>query len=140
MNLCEKSWRVLGVIVLAVSLSGCMAVKIKQNVHNPGKYFNRAYDRIERIHRSDPKRKGKAAKVHVLVYDISDLELIQVSAPFWLVDTCMDIEGNSGRNSDFGLEDRYEFDRSIMRELKHVGPGLLVEVEDESTRVLVWID
>lgn len=130
----------LTVAVLALGLSGCMAVKIKHNVRNPGKYFDRAYSRIESIHRSDPMRRGKADKVHVLVYDISGRELIQVAAPFWLVDTCMDIDGDEGRDRDLGLEERYEFDRSIIRDLKKVGPGLLAEVEDGENRVLVWIE
>jgi len=86
----------------------------------------------------DPLRRGEGDKVHVLVYDISDLELIQVSAPFWLVNTCMDIEGDIDHDSD--LEERYEFDRSVIRDLKNVGPGLIAEIEDENTKVLVWIE
>jgi len=138
MKLFKRLRQILPAAVLAVSLSGCMAVKIKHNVRNPGKYFSRAYTQIERIHRVDPLRRGKGDKVHVLVYDISDLELIQVSAPFWLVNTCMDIEGDIDHDSD--LEERYEFDRSVIRDLKNVGPGLIAEIEDENTKVLVWIE
>lgn len=64
---------------------------------------------------------------------------IRIDAPFWLVTKCMDIEQKSYDPGDFDFEDDYEFEWRNLQGLKEVGPGLLVEVEDEGTRILVWI-
>ena len=132
--------RIAGLVPALVLLVGCFAVRIKENVRDPQPYFEIAYERIQRIHRDDPQRKGHAGEVRLLIYDLKDRDLIRIEAPFWLVNMSMNIERKAHDPEDYHFEDDYEFDWRKLQELKEVGPGLLGEVEDEGTWMLVWIE
>jgi hypothetical protein len=138
-----KKNKILSQVVLAalvpLLLSACFNVKIISNVKNPDRYFDRAYDEIERLHRNYPDRDGDVHKINVLLYENSDRKLIKVSAPFWVLDTCMDI-GKEAADDDFDFRENYEFDWEGLKDLSKIGPGLLVEIDDEDTKILVWID
>ncbi|MGD9346638.1 MAG: hypothetical protein PVH84_12290 [Candidatus Aminicenantes bacterium] len=112
-----------------------------RNVKNPDRYFASAYKRINHIHQKRPNREGRANSIRVLVYEASERQVVKVSAPFWLVNTCMDI-GIKAADDDEGFEfdDRYDFDWRDIKDLEKLGPGLLVEIEDEESKVLIWLD
>jgi hypothetical protein len=40
----------------------------------------------------------------------------------------------------FEFDDRYDFDWRDIKDLEKLGPGLLVEIEDEESKVLIWLD
>jgi hypothetical protein len=122
-------------------LAGCFAARVHRHVADPEPYFRRALRRIERIHRNDPDRRGCPGELHLLVYDRSEKELVQAAAPFWLVDRCMSLgEYPQARKAERELRDRYDFDWHDMRGLHEVGPGLLVSIEDEESKILIWVE
>lgn len=133
-----RSVAAIGLIGL---LSGCFAVRVRRFVADPEPYFRRALRRIERIQRNDPGRRGCPGELHFLVYDISGKELVQAAAPFWLVDRWMDLgESPHARKAEKELRDRYDFDWRDLRGLHEIGPGLLVSIEDEQSKILIWIE
>ncbi len=136
----KKTVRITTLILLPFIFSACFAVRIVENVKNPDRYFRKVYQQIERIHQDYPDREGRAHKINILVYESSDCEVIKVTAPFWIVNACMDIASNSSEDDDFDFEDRYDFDWRDIKELRQIGPGLLIDIDDEESRVLIWID
>lgn len=136
----KKTVRITTLILLPFIFSACFAVRIVENVKNPDRYFRKAYQQIERIHQNYPDREGRVHKINVLVYDSSDCEVIKVTAPFWIVNACMDIASSASEEDDFDFEDRYDFDWRDIKELRQIGPGLLIDIDDEESRVLIWID
>ena len=128
-------------IIIPLLLSGCFAVRVIRNVKNPDRYFSSAHKRIEHIHQKRPNREGRANSIKVLVYEASESQLVKVSAPFWLVNTCMDIGVKAADEEDgFEFDERYDFDWRDIKDLEKLGPGLLVEIEDEESKVLIWLD
>jgi len=137
----RKVIHILLLMLLPLLLSGCFTVRIIRNVKNPDRYFASAYERIDRIHQKRPNREGRAHAIRVLVYEASERQIVKVSAPFWLVNTCMDI-GIKAADEDEGFEfdERYDFDWRDIKDLEKLGPGLLVAIEDEESKVLIWLD
>ncbi len=129
-------------VLISVLSSGCFTVRVIRNVKNPDRYFNSAYTRIDHIHTKRPNREGRAGSIQVLVYEASERQLVKVSAPFWLVNTCMDIGIKAADEEEDGFEfdERYDFDWRNLKDLEKLGPGLLVEIEDEESKVLIWLD
>ena len=117
------------VLVMAIVVSGCFTVRIIKNVENPDPYFAKAYERIERIHERNPDREGRSRRIQVLI-----------SAPVWLVNSCMDIGITDSDVEDFDFDKRYDIDWRDIKELERFGPGLLVEIDDEQSQVLIWLD
>jgi len=128
-------------MIVPLLLSGCFTVRVFRNVKNPDRYFSSAYKRIDSIHQKCPNREGRADSIKVLIYESSERQLVKVSAPFWLVNTCMDIGIKAAdEEEEFEFDERYDFDWSDIKDLEKLGPGLLVEIEDEESKVLIWLD
>jgi hypothetical protein len=128
-------------ILIPLILSGCFTVRVIRNVKNPEHYFSSAYKRIDTIHQKRPNREGRADSIQVLVYEASERQLVKVSAPFWLVNTCMDIGIKvADEEEGFEFDERYDFDWRDIKDLEQLGPGLLVEIEDEESKVLIWLN
>lgn len=137
----SRNWhQVLTLVLIPLFLCACFSVRIKKDVKNPDRYFRRAYSRIERLQRKYPERRGPSKEFMVLIYDHSDKQLIQVEAPFWLVDSCMEIGIKASEDEEFDFEERYDFDWRGLRDLEEIGPGLLVEVEDDDNKILIWVE
>jgi hypothetical protein len=137
----KRAIQTLLVILLPMLLAGCFAVRVKHNVKNPEDHFKRAYARIDRIQRRYPDRKGRPHEINLLIYEHSSRQLIEVNAPFWLVNKCKDFAIRAGEDEDeFDYEDRYDFDWRNITDLRDIGPGLLVEIEDEDNKILIWIE
>ncbi len=120
-------------------LNSCFAVQILEDVKNPDKYFKKAYADINKIHRIGPKREGECHQIHILVYDYKEMRLIRVKAPFWLIDKCPDFD-DQPFDSEAGVSRQFEFDWKGIKDLKKIGPGLLLEADGQGDRVLIWID
>lgn len=136
----KRTGQIATIVLLPLLLSACFAVRVIEDVKNPDRYFKKAYRQIDRIHKDHPNREGRPHKIYVLIYDESDRKLVKVVAPFWLVDVCMDIGEEVGNKDEFGLEERYDFDWKGLEDLEEIGPGLLVEIEDEKNKILIWIE
>ncbi len=120
---------------------GCFTVRVIRNVKDPDRYFSAAHKRIMDIHQKRPNREGRANSIRVLVYEASERQIVKVSAPFWLVNTCMDIGIKAADEEEgFEFDERYDFDWKDIKDLEKLGPGLLVEIEDEESKVLIWLD
>lgn len=137
----KKATQVALLILIPVFLSGCFTVRVIRNVKDPDRYFSSAYKRIDYIHKKRPNREGKANSIRVLVYEASEHQIVKVSAPFWLVNTCMDIGIKAADEEEgFEFDESYDFDWRDIKDLEKLGPGLLVEIEDEESKVLIWLD
>ncbi len=128
-------------ILLALWLTACFGVKIVENVKNPDRYFRRAYHQIDRIHELYPDRQGRPRTIHVLVYDSSERKIIRVSSPVWVVNACMDMGAwTVEKGEEFDFEEQYDFEWQELRDLDQIGPGLLMELDDEENKILVWLE
>jgi hypothetical protein len=130
-----------GIISLPLFFCACLGIRIMEHVQNPDYYFDRAYDQIERIHRECPGREGRPHHLHILVYDGSDGELIQLSVPLWLVRLGVDVGMRAAESDrDFQeIEERYNVDWRAIKHFDRIGPGLMVEVKDEADKILIWL-
>jgi len=140
MSKLQKSSKVILIILFPLFLSGCFSVRVIEDIERPDRYFLRAYKRIERIHKNNPEREGRPHRINVLIYDSSEQKLIKFTAPFWLFDACMDVGIKAAEEEEFDFEENYEFDWRELKNLDEVGPGLLVEVDDEKNKILIWFD
>jgi len=139
MNTFKRKAHLLVIVVLPLLLCACFNVQIKQDVDDPSPYFRKAYRQIERIHQQYPHREGKARRIHILVYDSSSRELVKFSAVLWLVNDCIDL-GRKGGEWNSHFDKKLEFDWMVIKDLGQVGPGLMMEVVDETDKVLIWLD
>ena len=130
--------QIVGIVLLPLLLSACFLVKIKRGVDDPSRYFRKAYRQVDRIHREDPDREGSPRRLHILVYNDSSQELIRISTALWVVNWCLDLGAKHGEwNGEF--DDEFEFDWRAIKDFRQLGPGLMVEVEAEEEKVLIWL-
>lgn len=129
------------ILMIPMALVACFGVRVKKNVRNPRPFFSQAHARIERIHREDPHRHGRPRVIRLLIYAGEECDLVRIDAPFWLLDMGMDFERETRHSRSRRLEDGYDFEwREELRDLRKAGPGLLVEIEENGNRVLIWIE
>jgi hypothetical protein len=122
-------------------LSACLGIQVYRHVDDPEPYFDRAYREIDRLESYDRGRRDGAREICVLVHDAADGELVRVNVPLWLVRPVADV-GVEVVEHDRRLrkwEDRYDFDRGALRHLKDCGLGLVLDIQEENDRVLVWL-
>lgn len=126
---------------MLVFLCSCFTLNIVRNVKNPDKYFRKAYRQIEEIHMRYPRRNGRAHTLHVWIYDGKDRKLVQASAPILVVNHIMDSEMDTARvDQEFDFEEKYDIDWDGIKDLDRFGPGLLFELDDEKSRILIWLE
>jgi hypothetical protein len=124
----------------ALSFGACLVVRVDRDPGRTEAYFNRAYREIARLERQDPHRERRARQLCVLVYDADEGEIVRVSVPLWLVKLGLDIGLKADAAShDFDARKRYDFDWKAVKDLDRYGQGLLVSVEEDQDRVLIWL-
>jgi len=130
----------LGILAIPFFLTACLSVQVNEGVHDPTPYFDRAHQEIRDIERSDPRREGRAHELCLLIHDGDSDELIRLKTPLWMVQAAMDIGAESaGHHHRSDYENRYEVDWRSLRNLGQFGPGLLVSVDDEQSKILIWL-
>jgi hypothetical protein len=130
--------QIVGIVLLPLLLSGCFLVKIKRDVDDPSPYFRKAHSQLERIHQKDPYREGSPRRMHILVYNDSSQELIRITTAIWFMNWCLDLGAKHAEwNGEF--DEGFEFDWRAIKDFRQLGPGLLVEVEAEQEKVLIWL-
>ena len=140
MKISKRKTQIVAITFLVFFLSACLNVRIIENVKNPDRYFEKAYRQIEEIHLRYPDRERKPDAVHILIYEGKENKIIKVSTPIWLVNGCLDMGMWAAENeSEIDFEDHYDFDLSEIKDLSRIGSGLLVEVEDEKNKILIWL-
>jgi hypothetical protein len=131
----------IATMVLPLVLSGCLNVKVVEHVDDPGRYIDRALQRIEKIQSASPNREGHPHSLNVLVYDGDSRQIVQVETPLWIVHTAMDIGMHFAEHeNDKKWGKRYDFDWKALSDFRQFGRGILVEVDDDDDKVLVWLD
>jgi len=137
----KKMMKAGAIVFIFLLLSSCFSISIVERVKNPDRYFKSAYRQIEEIQRHDPRRERRAHHLQMLIYENSDGEMIRMRLPLWLVNGCLDLGMRAAKNErDFDFEEKYDFDWRAIKDLGRLGKGLLVEVEDEENRVLIWLE
>ncbi|MFQ6109561.1 MAG: hypothetical protein ACE5L7_08425 [Candidatus Aminicenantales bacterium] len=126
--------------VFLMVLSSCVAFEVKQNVKNPHRYFRNAYRQIEKIHSLHPNREGRATCVHFLIYESSRRKLIRATVPVWVTNGCRDLGKRARRAQDLDFEGEYDIDWEGISDLGQIGPGLLFELSDTKSKVLIWLE
>jgi hypothetical protein len=140
MNISKRNTQIVATCFLVFLLSGCFNVRVIENVKNPDRYFKKAYQQIEEIHLRYPDRERRPDTIHILIYEDKENKIVKVSTPLWLVDGCLDLGMSAARREcEIDLEGRYDFDWREIKDFSQIGAGLLVEIEDERNRVLIWL-
>ncbi len=130
-------------VLAAASLSACIGVRVERHVGDIDARFDRALDRIGDLERHNPRREGHARHLVVLAADARDHEVVQVTVPMWMARMALDAGLDSemdGHGHGRDVRDRYRVDWRGARDLDELGPGLLVSVDDDGSRVLVWLE
>jgi hypothetical protein len=125
---------------LSAFLISCIALEIKENVKNPNRYFLEAYRQIERIHKRYPRREGRPHSIHVLIYEGSHRKLFRVTAPVWIANNYREVVAAAEEHHGFDFEDEYDIDWRGLDDLKDIGPGLLFELDDQKSKILIWLE
>jgi len=136
-----KTGRIAALLVSSLFFLGCLRVQIIRHVGNPDEYFDKAYRQIERIERDNPRRMGRAHELSLCVYDHAEDQIVKLGVPLWLVNFALDV-GLEAAEHDREFRkwnDRFDFDWRALKDLGQFGPGLLLAVDDERDKVLVWL-
>lgn len=127
-------------IGLALSLTACFTVRVDRDVRRVDDYFERAAREIARLENDDLAHGRRPHRLCVLAYDADEGTVVQVSLPLWIVNMGLDMGLRAdAEGHDFAARKRYDFDWKAVRDLDRYGRGLLVSVEEEKSRVLVWL-
>lgn len=136
----KKAFPAASVLFLVISLSGCIGLRISDNVDDPSADFDRAYAQIDKIEKSHPNREGRPGRLCLLVYDGQERKLVRLTIPMWIVNACLDAGlKQAEHDGDFDIDEKVEVDWQSIKDLSQVGPGLLVEVVEENEKVLIWL-
>ncbi|UCC39148.1 MAG: hypothetical protein JSV96_15290 [Candidatus Aminicenantes bacterium] len=140
MRIFKRKTQIVAIVFLVLFLSACFNVRIIENVKSPDRYFKKAYGQIEEIHRRYPDRERRPDTIQILIYEEKENKIVKVSTPIWLANGCLDLGmWAAEKEGEINFEGRYDFDWSDIRDLSRIGSGLLVEIEDEKNKVLIWL-
>lgn len=129
------------VILGPLFLCACFGLTIVEDVRNPSRYFDKAYREIEKINRQDPSREGRVENLHILIYDGSDRQIVELTVPLWLANNYLELgEEIDDIERDLDFEKHYEFDWDCFDNLGDLGPGLLIEIDDNNSKILLWLE
>jgi hypothetical protein len=132
--------RLAAVAGLVLILTGCFGLDIESGVRDPDAYFAKAHREIESLGRNGRGRDRRAHTLCLLVYDRGERQVVRLSVPMWIVEAGVDAgAAESHGRRDFDLGKRYDVDWRAIKDLGSFGPGLLVSIEDEKDRVLIWL-
>jgi len=135
----QKAQLVL-VAAIAIGLTACVSVRVERDGGRADAYFNKAYREIARLEESDPRREHHPHRLCVLVHDAGEGKIIRISVPLWLVNLGMDLAMKGDADGhDFDARKRYDLDWKAVKDLGRFGQGLLLALDDEHDRVLVWL-
>lgn len=138
----SKPFKIACLAVLPLFLCACFKVQVIGHARDPQAYFDKAYRQIDRLERDHPNRKGRAHELVLLIHEDSEDQIVKVSVPIWLVNFGIKVGMKAAEHDPHSnkWEDRYEFDRRAVKDLGRFGPGLLVAVDDERDKILIWLE
>jgi hypothetical protein len=57
-----------------------------------------------------------------------------------MANACLDLGLRAAdHDRDYGFDKRYDVDLRALQDLSRFGPGLVVDINDEQSRILVWL-
>ncbi len=127
-------------ILIALTFTACPQLDISHVEGFPNEAFQAANEQIASITHANPRRKGEASEIHLLVYDGEDRDLVRIAMPLTMVEWGMDI-ARVNVNSDDLEGSLNPLEHMSPQDLRKLGPGLLVRVdgENEDSHVLIWL-
>lgn len=131
------------VLIALFFLNGCMNILIETDVDYPEDLFNETREKIEAIHAKDPLRKGRVSKLNFLVYEGDDRKLVRFSIKKGMAKMIFNESDITDDKEIRKYSKEYAgINLGKIKNLDHLGPGLIVEIEvtDEDTHILVWLD
>jgi len=134
--------KIAAIAFLPLFLCACFRVQVINHARDPQAYFDRAYKQIGRIERDHPNRTGRAHELCLLIHGDTEDQIVKLTVPIWLVDFGINVGIKAAEHDqEFNKwKDRYEFDWRALKDLGRFGPGLLVAVDDERDKVLIWLE
>ena len=137
-----KPIRIASLAVLPLFLCACFRVQVINHAGDADAYFDKAYKQIDRIERNNPDRRGRAHELCLLIHEGSEDQIVRLSVPIWLVNFGIKVgmKAVEHEHRSDKWKDRYEFDWRAIRDLGRIGPGLLVAVDEERDKVLIWLE
>ncbi len=130
------------IIPFVFLLTSCY-IEIKENVMNPEFYLEKIKKEVERAERARFWRSGKVSSLNIFVYDRESKDIVKVSVPIWLFNFCIDIadEVGFGKGKKFVKNSKWEceIDYHSLKNLSKLGPGVIMEVKDENSSILIWM-
>lgn len=132
--------RMTGTLLMPLFFTACIGIHIERGVHDADAYFEKAYREISRIESADPGRSRRAHRLCLLIRDADEDQIIRLSVPMWIVNACLDAGMKASDDGhDYDAREHYDLDWKAVKDLGRYGPGLLVAVEEERDKVLIWL-
>jgi hypothetical protein len=138
----SKPFKIACLAVLPLFLSACFKVQVIGHARDPQAYFDKAYRQLDRLERDYPDRKGRAHKLVVLIHEDSEDQIVKVSVPIWLANFGMKVGMKAAEHEHKSnkWKDRYELEWRAIKDLGRFGPGLLVSIDEDRDKVLIWLE
>ena len=134
---------ILLLLIFIFSIAGCISLKIERNVDYPAALFKKTEKKIEKIHSKRNAGKKSITGIHLLIYDGKDRKLVSFSIPKNMIECGMDLALAEGEKELKKHScDYVDINWDKVRNLNHLCPGLIIEVEDleQKTHVLIWAE
>jgi hypothetical protein len=142
MRTMPQSVKIAAIAFLPLLLCACLRVQVIHHARDPQAYIDRAYKQIDRLERDHPNRIGRAHELVLLIHEDSEDQIVRLSVPIWLVNFGIKVGMKAAEHEHRSnkWKDRYEFDWRALKDLGRIGPGLLVAVDDERDKILIWLE
>ena len=127
-------------ILLTLTFVACPEIRDTTVKGFPTKEFQAAERQIAALEQAHPNRKGKASELHLLAYDREDGDLVQIRVSLSTIGWGMHFVRENEDSED--LKDPLNpLNHMTAKQLRELGPGLLVRVDDEEdgSHVLIWL-
>ncbi|NOY22588.1 MAG: hypothetical protein GXO70_03610 [Acidobacteria bacterium] len=127
-------------ILIALTFTACPQLSVSHVDGFPHEAFQGAKQQIASITNANPRRSGEASEIHLLVFDGADGDLVRIVVPLTMVEWGVDFAKGSVDSDDFEGQ-LNPLEHMSPQDLRKLGPGLLVQVDDESedSHVLIWL-
>jgi len=127
-------------ILIALAFTACPQLSVSHVDGFPHEAFQTAKQQIASIANRNPNRSGEATEMHLLVFDGEDGDLVRIVMPLTVVEWGGDIAKANVDSDDFEGQ-LNPLEHMSPQDLRKLGPGLLVQVDDENedSHVLIWL-
>jgi hypothetical protein len=136
----KRRTRMTAAMLMPLVFTACIGIHIERGVHDADAYFEKAYREIARIERAGHGRSRRAHRLCLLIRDAEEDQIIRLSVPMWIVNACLDAGMKASDDGhEYDARKHYDLDWKAVKDLGQYGPGLLVAVEEERDKVLIWL-